>query len=75
MPMYFPDMPALLEEANVHSFRQPHQDEREEDYRFALARHVFRRDPVEGIEVLAGRGWDAIDAEEFLLLRRRLQGV
>jgi hypothetical protein len=58
MPMNFPDMKSLIEAAEVHKFRKPHEDEAEERYRVALADHVQKIDFVESMEIRTSKGWD-----------------
>lgn len=69
MPMSFPDMESLVEAAAVHKFRKPHEDEREESYRVALADHVQKIDFIESMEIRTSKGWDQwndADAREML---------
>lgn len=58
MPMDFPDMRSLKSCAKVHKFRQPQEDESENEYRAALADHVKPIDQIESMEIRTGRGWD-----------------
>lgn len=64
MPMNFPDMESLIQAAEVHKFRKPHEDEAEERYRVALADHVQRIDFVESMEIRTSKGWDRWTPEE-----------
>lgn len=64
MPMNFPDMESLIQAAEVHRFRRPHEDEAEEKYRVALADHVQRIDFVESMEIRTSKGWDRWTPEE-----------
>lgn len=58
MPMDFPDMRSLENAAKIHDFRQHFIDEKESDYREALADHVRGRDVIESGEIRFGVGWD-----------------
>lgn len=71
MPRDFPDMASLLKAARIHKFRQPTENEAMNQYREALADHVFKLDVVESGEIRSGRGWDKQTPEErFSLLLR-----
>lgn len=58
MPMDFPDMNSLKRAAQVHRFRQPFENEAENDFRTSLANHVQAIDIVESMEIRAKVGWD-----------------
>ncbi len=58
MPMDFPDMDSLKSCAEVHKFRQPQENESENEYRTALADHVRSVDQIESMEIRNGKGWD-----------------
>lgn len=58
MPMDFPDMNSLKAAAEVHQFRQPKENETEEEYRIALADFVQPHDLVESMEIRNKVGWD-----------------
>jgi len=58
MPMDFPDMDSLKRRASVHGFREPKQNESENEYRQELADFVKPIDQIESMEIRAGRGWD-----------------
>lgn len=66
MPLDFPDMNSLKRCAEVHQFRQPNEDETEQDFREALANHVKPRDMIESFEILFGVGWDKWNDEQKL---------
>ena len=71
MPMDFPDMKSLRWCAEVHKFRKPYKDEKEEDYRDDLANHVAPRDFIESEEIRNKVGWDKFskDQNNMLLFR------
>ena len=72
MPMNFPDMPSLIQCAEVWKFRQPNPGESETSYREALADHVAPHDFIESQEIRTGKGWDQwSEAENRDMLRRR----
>lgn len=58
MPMDFKDMPSLEYAAKVHKFREPKENESEEEFRFALHNHVNLIDRIESFEILFGVGWN-----------------
>lgn len=58
MPMDFPNMDSLKKAAKVHGFRQPNNDEAEEEYRTSVADHVAPIDKVESYEIRFKVGWD-----------------
>jgi hypothetical protein len=58
MPMNFPDMKSLKLAAEVHKFREPMDNETEDDYRQALHDHVKPKDRVESFEILFKVGWN-----------------
>jgi len=64
MPMDFPDLPSLLNAAEVWDFRKPEDGESEAAYRKALADHVAQRDLVESQEIRTGHGWDKFSERE-----------
>lgn len=64
MPMDFPGMKCLKITAEIHVFRQPKQDETEEEFRKALANYVIYRDKIEAFEILFGVGWNQWTAEQ-----------
>ena len=51
-------MRSLVSAAEVHKFRKPNKEEKEIDYRNALADHVAQRDFIESEEIRNGCGWD-----------------
>jgi hypothetical protein len=69
MPINVPDHDAVVREAQKHKFREPLIDESDDQYRTALADHVFKIDKVAGHEIRTGRGWDewtASDRSDFI---------
>ena len=58
MPMDFPDINSLKSAAKVHGFRQPNENETENEYRQALADFVKPIDQIASMEIRAGKGWD-----------------
>lgn len=58
MPMDFPDMDSLIQAAEVHKFRAPHEGETEQSFRAALANHVAPIDFIESQEIRNKVGWD-----------------
>ena len=72
MPMDFPDMASLKLCAECHNFRQPNENESEDDYRELLANHVQSRDFVESMEIRNKVGWDKFSPKQNLemLVRR-----
>lgn len=75
MPMNFPDMSSLIQAAEVHKFRQPHEGESEADYRLELAHHVEPIDLVESMEIRTSVGWDQFSERDnvSMLLRSALR--
>lgn len=73
MPMDFKDYGSLKAAAKIHKFRQPMEDELEEDYRQELSNHVMKVDKIEACEILFGVGWDKwTDQQKRLSLLRYL---
>lgn len=73
MPMSFPDMDSLKMAAVVWNFREPREDEPEEEFRTALADHVRTcpgADIIESMEIRTGKGWDQFTQEENLEMVR-----
>ena len=65
MPQSFPDMDSLKYAAKIHKFREPHDDEIEQDFRTALADHVAATSGIiEAMEIRTGKGWDEFTDEE-----------
>ena len=58
MPMSFPDADSLQNAAKVWKFRQPAENETEEEFRLALHLHVKPEDIIESFEILFKVGWD-----------------
>lgn len=58
MPMDFPDMASLKRAAEVWKFRQPNENEQEDDYRRELADFVAPHDLVESEEIRNKVGWN-----------------
>ena len=71
MPMSFPDMKALEQAAEVHSFRKPNEGESEKTYRDALADHVEPIDFIESLEIRNGVGWNKFSDEQNRDMLRR----
>lgn len=61
MPMSFPNMQSLKDRAQQRNFRQPEEDETEENYRAEFARFMRNVDIIEAMEIADGRGWDEQD--------------
>lgn len=66
MPRSFPTMESLTNNAQMRNFRQPHENEAEEDYREALAQHVHHECGyiVEAMEIRAKVGWNGFSPEQ-----------
>ena len=64
MPMDFPDYESLKQNAKMHKFRDPLEDEPEDAFRFALANHVEAVDFVEAQEIRNKVGWDKWTAKQ-----------
>jgi len=64
MPMNFPDLDSLQRVAKVHGFREIKPDEKEDEYRNALADHVASRDFIESQEIRHKVGWDKWDEKQ-----------
>jgi hypothetical protein len=74
MPMDFPDMKSLIYAAQCHKFREPTEEESEEDFRSALADHVQPIDYIESLEIRNKVGWDRFtDAQNIDMLLRKLR--
>jgi hypothetical protein len=74
MPMNFPDYESIQHAARVHGFRLPQENEREEDFRQALADHVEAIDLIESMEIRTKHGWDQMTpAEEQEILIRTIR--
>lgn len=58
MPMDFPDMDSLRRAAALWKFREPHEQETEQQYRTALADFIAPNDFIESEEIRNGCGWD-----------------
>lgn len=71
MPMSFPDMESLVDAAEVHKFRKPHEGESEQGYRVALADHVQKIDFVESMEIRTSKGWDRWSPEDAIEMLNR----
>lgn len=78
MPMNFPDsdgfpqLGSLINAAEVHHFRNPNENESQDDYRVALADHVASIDFIESEEIRNKVGWDKwSDDQNRAMLRRR----
>jgi hypothetical protein len=71
MPMNFPDMNSLKFAAKVHKFRQPNEEETEDEYRAALADHIAPRDFIESCEIRNKVGWDKFSKEQKKDMLRR----
>lgn len=70
--MNFPDMKSLKRCAECHDFRQPNENESEDDYREALANHVESIDYVESQEIRNKVGWNKfLDEQNKNMLRRK----
>jgi len=63
MPLDFPDMQSLVNRAKLHGFREPIENEREDEYRNALADFVEPIDFIESIEIRNKIGWDKFSDE------------
>jgi hypothetical protein len=64
MPVAFPDIQSLTRSAAQRKFRQPADDETEDQYREALATHVQQFDSVEAGEIRTGKPWDTWGPDE-----------
>jgi hypothetical protein len=64
MPMSFATLQSLRDAAEAHGFRDARTDETIDDYRKALAYHVYPRDRIEAYEILFGVGWDQWTPEQ-----------
>ncbi len=64
MPMDFPDLKSLKFAARIHKFRSMYDREAIEQYREALADHVFSVDAIESGEIRYGIGWDKWSDEQ-----------
>lgn len=58
MPMSFPDLESLKRRAAQREFRQPFEEESEQQYRAAFADFMMGVDRVESAEIRSGLGWD-----------------
>ena len=66
MPMDFPDFDSLKLRAEQRGFRQPHDDETEEQFRSEFSKWMRNLDKVEAFEIQFGIGWDKSDPNAFL---------
>lgn len=66
MPMSFPDMESLINRAKQRKFREPNEDETEEQYREAFADFMVEVDRVESAEIRNKLGWDKQDPFSLL---------
>ena len=71
MPMNFPDLESLQRAAEVWKFRQPKEDETEEQFRATLADYVQPRDYIESFEIRNKVGWDKFSEEQNKDMIRR----
>jgi hypothetical protein len=71
MPMDFPDMKSLVSAAKVWKFREPLENEKEDEYRFALADFVKPKDIIESQEIRHKVGWDQWNNDQSKDLLRR----
>jgi len=72
MPMNFPDMNSLKQCAKCHEFREPNNNETEDQYRASLADHVEPRDYIESLEIRNKVGWDQFsDAQNRDMIMRK----
>lgn len=71
MPMNFPDMKSLKYAGESWQFRQPEEEETEEQYRIALADYVEPRDYIESLEIRNKVGWDRFTEEQNKDMLRR----
>lgn len=60
MPMTFPDMESLKRRAIQRKFREPNENEREDDYREAFAVFMETVDRVEAAEIRLGKTADFV---------------
>jgi len=67
MPLDFPDMASLKRRAKIRGFRQPTENETEDEYRSAFSHFMLGIDRVESAEISSGKGWDKMDPAELLL--------
>lgn len=72
MPMDFPDLKSLKNAAKVHNFRNINKDEKENDFRNALADHVKSIDFIESQEIRTGKGWNQWSDEDSKNMLYRL---
>lgn len=66
MPMSFPDFQSLKNRAVSRKFRQPLENETEDQYRTAFADYMVPIDLVESAEIRSGKGWDQMDPLELI---------
>lgn len=64
MPMDFTNMKSLERAATVHEFREPAENETEEQFRLELHKHVKPIDRIESYEIKFGIGWDQWSSEQ-----------
>lgn len=72
MPMDFPDMKSLVNHARVWKFRNPNENETEEEYREALAQFVEKVDFLEGQEIRNKVGWDRFSDKQNIDMVHRI---
>ncbi len=58
MPVNFYTHESVVERAKLRGAREPLENETPEDYRAFIADEVGKVDPVEGVEIRTGLGWD-----------------
>jgi len=72
MPMDFPDLDSLKRAAEIHKFREYHEEsESEDEYREALADHVETIDMIEGQEIRNKVGWDKFTPQQNINTLKR----
>lgn len=75
--MDFPDMKSLEGCAKVHKFRKPNKDEKEEQFRSALADFVATKDFIESEEIRNKVGWDKFSKKqnEHMIIRKVFENL
>jgi len=63
--MSFPNLESLKSRATQRNFRQPLENETEDEYRTAFADFMRNHDLVESMEIRSSKGWDQMDPSEF----------
>lgn len=71
MPTDFPDMRSLERIASIHKFRELKTDESEDEYRSAIADHVYLIDSIESCEIRYKIGWDKWSEDQKKDMLRR----